>query len=453
MGVGSRIGRIALAASAMTTVVAGAGPVAAAEDPPAPAGMVSFASAAAAVAEVGPLATITVQRTGGSAGAASVEVALAPGGTAGLTNDYGFDSPHTVSWADGEDGPRAVTVNISHDAVDEADETVLFTLQNPATVAIGTPSAATLTIVDDDTGAPPDGPNPPPDPDEHLVRRLAGADRIATAIAASQEAWPTGGAGTVVLARSDGFADALVGVPLAAAGNGPLLLTPPTILDGRVLTEIQRVLAVGGTVHLLGGPAALDVSIDDAIGEAGFVVARHGGADRFATALAVAAALGSPRQVFLATGRNFPDALTAGAAAAARRGVVLLSDDAHLSDPVREYLADTNDVVAVGGPAARALPRAVPFVGQTRYDTAALLAREIFQNFDAIGVATGENFPDALSGGAHIAHHGGPLLLTPGAALDPGVTVLLVGRGAGSIVYLYGGTAVLSAEVEAALRR
>jgi len=39
--------------------------------------------------------------------------------------------------------------------------------------------------------------------------------------------------------------------------DAPLLLTPSSALDARTLSEIQRTLPPGGTVHLLGGPSAL----------------------------------------------------------------------------------------------------------------------------------------------------------------------------------------------------
>ena len=61
------------------------------------------------------------------------------------------------------------------------------------------------------------------------VHRIAGSSRLATAIGASQDQFPTSGsAKAVVLARSDTFPDALAGGPLAAKLGGPLLLTPPT---------------------------------------------------------------------------------------------------------------------------------------------------------------------------------------------------------------------------------
>jgi len=118
------------------------------------------------------------------------------------------------------------------------------------------------------------------------VLRLGGVDRIDTAIKISQDYVPNvgaaqGAAQSVVLARSDSFPDALAGVPLAVAKAGPLLLTPPGSLDPRVLTEIQRVLAPGATVYLMGGEGALSAAVATGVTQAGYVTQRFAGTDRF----------------------------------------------------------------------------------------------------------------------------------------------------------------------------
>ena len=91
------------------------------------------------------------------------------------------------------------------------------------------------------------------------VERVAGDDRVTTAIALSQRAFSS--ADTAVLATADDFADALAGVPLAAAVDGPLLLTAAGSLDDRVVTELRR-LGVDEVV-LLGGQAALSSQVED----------------------------------------------------------------------------------------------------------------------------------------------------------------------------------------------
>jgi hypothetical protein len=97
---------------------------------------------------------VTVQRVGGSAGVASVQIART-GGTATPDVDFAANLPATVTWADGEVGPKTVDITIKADAITEAArETILLALQNANGIVIGTPSTATLTIFDPDATLP-----------------------------------------------------------------------------------------------------------------------------------------------------------------------------------------------------------------------------------------------------------------------------------------------------------
>lgn len=279
------------------------------------------------------------------------------------------------------------------------------------------------------------------------VDRISGSDRIATSIESCFQF--DGTADSIVLARSDGFADALAGGPLAAAKNGCLLLTPTGSLDPRVLTEMQRVLPSGSTVYLLGGEAALDPAVANAVTGAGYQAVRLGGDTRFATALKVATdGLGSPGTIFLATGTNFPDALGAAPAAAKRNAAILLSNGSTLTDDVAAFFQShpSDTVFAIGGPAAAAMPSATAIVGANRYDTAAKLATTFFDHPPDVGVASGVNFPDALAGGASMGSIGQPMLLTDPNALSPEVSSYLQNVAPGD-AYLFGGTGAVSEAV------
>jgi putative cell wall-binding protein len=281
--------------------------------------------------------------------------------------------------------------------------------------------------------------------------RLAGADRWGTAIAASQVEFPTtGSAGAVVLARSDNYPDALVGTALAAARHAPLLFASGGALTPATVTEIQRVIPAGGTVYVLGGLAAIPASVATTLTGLGFTVVRYAGADRYATALLVADALGDPSTVLLATGINFPDALAAGPAAAHVSGVVLLTNGTVLTAAVQAYLtAHPGTVYAIGGPAATADPAAIPLFGADRYGTAAAVATALFTTPNNVGVASGTQFPDALSGGAFEGHFGGPIVLTDPSVLSIPTSTYLTGAKTTLVTTsIFGGTTALSATVQ-----
>jgi putative cell wall-binding protein len=261
----------------------------------------------------------------------------------------------------------------------------------------------------------------------------------------SQDSFPTGGsASAVVLARADLFPDALTATPLAAAKHSPLLLTQPASLDPRTQAEIQRVLPKGSTVYLIGQTAALSDSIVTTLTGLGYSVVRLGGPTRFETATDVAdRGLGNPSTLFIATGLDFADALAGGAAAPKPGAAVLLSNGSAPHPTTDAYLsAHSGDTLyALGGPAATAYPTATGIVGADRFETATKVATNFFSAPVAAGIARGDAFADALSGGAHIAAKGGPILLVQTHALPTAAHDYLVANKATiCTAYVYGGT-------------
>jgi putative cell wall-binding protein len=279
-----------------------------------------------------------------------------------------------------------------------------------------------------------------------IADRVSGPDRYATAAATSQAEFPNGGAPAVVLARGDDYPDALVGAPLAAAKDAPLLLTTGPTMPAVTQTELHRVLVPGGTVYILGGTSAVPTSVAFILGQLGYKVARYAGADRFATAVAVAAALGNPSTVFLASATNFPDALAAGPAAHLAGGAVLLTDGNAMVSWTADYLgAHPGPVYAIGGPAAAADPHATPVIGADRYATATAVADKFFTDPTTVGIATGLNYPDALAGGAMLAKEGAPLLLATATVLPTSTSAYLISQKTSVTgIQLFGGSSVLS---------
>ena len=110
----------------------------------------SLDSATYSVVEGVGTATITVNRVGGTIGVVGVTYTTSDG-TATSAVDYSAASG-TLSWADGDGAPKTFNISITDDALIEGDETVNIALSSPTGgVALGAPSSAVLTIVDDET--------------------------------------------------------------------------------------------------------------------------------------------------------------------------------------------------------------------------------------------------------------------------------------------------------------
>jgi hypothetical protein len=307
------------------------------------------------------------------------------------------------------------------------------------------------------------------------VFRLAGADRVDTAVLASHQTWRTNNAPAsdfrqqahaVVLSRSDVFADALGGAALAAHRNGPLLLTNSAKLDAETLGEIQRILPAHGTVYVLGGTTAVSPAVTAKLQSLGYTIDRVAGADRYSTAVAIANAVDpAASQVLVASGTNYPDALSAGAAAGAYNGmVVVLTNGTSMPASTEAYLENKintkqlTGLAAIGGPGNKALSNAGwsqydVIAGADRYQTSYLVAQQLFGGFESVGVATGNNWPDSLSGGALVGYRGGPLLLVnPAVGLSPQDDALLdANRGAVNSAFVFGGLSALPLRVDTQL--
>jgi putative cell wall-binding protein len=90
--------------------------------------------------------------------------------------------------------------------------------------------------------------------------------------------------------------------------------------------------------------------------------------------------------------------------------------------------------------------------GADRYETAVAISAATFASGVPIAyIATGTNYPDALSGAAAAAGGPGPILLVPGSTIPTSVATELTRLKPGRIVIL-GGTAVVSSGVATALK-
>jgi streptogramin lyase len=284
------------------------------------------------------------------------------------------------------------------------------------------------------------------------LTRLSGADRFGTANAISRSEYPAvESAQGVVLARADDFPDALAGSALAVKLNAPLLLTQSGTL-GYTVIEIERVLAPGKTVTVLGGTDAISKQLVMDLETRGYPVQRLSGVDRYATAAAIADAVGAPTAIMLADGRGFADALSAGAAAGHIGGVVLLTDGAAMPSETATYLAAHPGVpvFAVGGPAASAEPTAAPLVGADRFATSVAVANQFFTAPVKAGLANGLTFPDALAGDVENGHLGAPMLLVGSTTLPASVRAYLSGAGTIKSLNVYGGTTAVANAVASA---
>jgi putative cell wall-binding protein len=258
---------------------------------------------------------------------------------------------------------------------------------------------------------------------------ISGATRYDTARLAALAAFPAG-ATHAVLASGQNFPDGLAAATLAGALGAPLLLTPTAALDPDTAGALTALKVK--TVHVVGGSNAVSSNVIHQLTAAGYTVGTAiSGADRYATAAAIATAaaaikpvgtIGGLKTAILATGLNFPDALAAGPAAYFGHLPILLTGPNTLSASASAAITSlgVGGVIIMGGPnavsvgvetAVRALNvggvsvQTARVNGSTRFATATIMdGLEVTPVADGglgmsltnVVLASGLNFPDAL---------------------------------------------------------
>ena len=298
------------------------------------------------------------------------------------------------------------------------------------------------------------------------VGRIAGPDRYATAAALSKSAYPSG-ATDVMIATGTNFPDALAGSAAAGHLGMPVLLTLPTRLHPATTTELNRLNPQ--RIWLLGGTSVISEGVRAALvpyASSGQVT-RVAGADRFATAAQISERWYDPGvpAAFVAVGDSFADALSGAPAAARRDSPLLLVREGVIPTATRLELDRLNPqrIYVLGGTAvispsvATALDAytsgpVTRLAGSDRYATAQAIVRAFWTKSVRADVASGQNFPDALAGGAVAGKNGVPMLLS-GANFVPLHTGQVALRLSPRTLTMLGGPAALNAAVETRLKR
>jgi putative cell wall-binding protein len=303
------------------------------------------------------------------------------------------------------------------------------------------------------------------------VNRLSGADRYATGLLVAAAGF-TAPVPVLYLTTGQNYPDALSAGPAAAHLGGPLLLVQPTsvsqdVLDAITAFDPARIIVLGAENSV---SAEAFAQIQAAVPSV--TIERMAGASRFETSRLITRdafldsdndALGAD-VAYISNGNNFPDALSAGGAAASVHAPVILVNGQASSVPTEtiQLLSDLgvtkivvtgaeNSVSAAifGQLSALSGVTVVRQTGSDRYGTSTAVNNAAFNptQLDVL-LATGQNYPDALAGSSLAGHLGEPLYITTQACIQPTIFAELV-RLKATEVTLLGGTPSLSADVAA----
>jgi len=249
------------------------------------------------------------------------------------------------------------------------------------------------------------------------AKRLCGQNRYQTAIAISKEGWKQ--SDYAIIAYGENYPDAIAAAPLAMKYDAPILLTEKDNLTEDTKQELIRL----GTqnVFVVGGTGVITPDVESQLISLNINVTRLAGNDRYETAVKIAEMLGNPNEVMIATGDDFPDALSV-APAAAKMGIpILLIQPNRIPESVNQYINSKSiskayivgDETIVSSSTEKQLPFLCESIyGIDRYETnhAAITKFQNILNSSMFYVATGEDYADALTGSVLAAKNDAPLL-------------------------------------------
>ena len=288
------------------------------------------------------------------------------------------------------------------------------------------------------------------------VKRIFGADRYSTNMNIVNSGWSS--ADNVVIASGEGYPDALCAAPLAKAKSAPIILTDKNALSKSQLDQLSKLKVKDA--FIIGGTGVITTNIEIQLKAIGINYIRFAGSNRYETSAKIAEQLTTDNGVMVASGENFPDALSVASIAAAKGMPILLSSKDKLSDSIKAYLTDKKIPISyiIGGTGAlgsnveASVVNPKRLYGADRYKTNINVIKEFesYLNFDNIYIASGDNFPDALSGSVLAANSNAPIALV-GTILSTDTVDYLKAQNIKNINVI-GGTGAVSQTVEDALK-
>jgi putative cell wall-binding protein len=297
------------------------------------------------------------------------------------------------------------------------------------------------------------------------VTRIGGESRYDVAVGISEDYF-AGGASVVYVATGTNFPDALSAAPAASLQGAPLLLVDTNVIPQSVRDELVRLGP--DKIIIAGGPASVSDAVMAQLQTYATTVVRHSGENRYEVSNKITRdAFTSATVAYIATGATFPDALSASAAAGHVNAPVILvyglatTLDADTADLLQDL--GVTDIRIAGGPASvhpnietalRNLPGVTSvtrLTGADRFVVSGATNRAAFTAADTVFLASGLNFPDALSGAAVAGAVGAPLYVIPPSCV-PGYVIDDIANFGATEVRIFGGPASVTPAAAALTR-
>lgn len=257
------------------------------------------------------------------------------------------------------------------------------------------------------------------------VERIGGADRTETSLKVLEK---LGGVKKTYLVNGYQFSDALSIAPVAAANNEGIVLATKGSVDASLSKQGIN------EVTLVGGENSISSSVEKSLASK-FKTKRIAGTDRYKTSEMIVEST-DKKEVGVATGKDFPDALSSGAFLA-KKNLPLLLVNGKTQTSLPQGL---KGLYTFGGKSSVANDFGKRIAGTNRYETSEKIAEE-FGKSDVVVLASGTNFADALAAAPLAKKMNAPIVLVKKDSLSENAKKLVKEA---KKVYVIGGENTIS---------
>lgn len=246
------------------------------------------------------------------------------------------------------------------------------------------------------------------------IDRIAGENRITTALELSKKKYKK--SDNVIIVDSNNYTDALSATVLATKLKAPILFADTTISKD-VIDELTRLSAKN--VVIVGGVSSVSIQVEKELNS--YKIDRISGKDRYETSRMVAERIlknSDKKELFLASGNDFPDALSATPLAAKNNVPIVLVPKSQADAGFKNFLKkqSVKKVTIIGGQESiGAYADKIDGIsterlyGKNRYETSSIIAKEF--GVSSLYVTTGKNYVDSLASGPIAFMDKSPIML------------------------------------------
>lgn len=306
---------------------------------------------------------------------------------------------------------------------------------------------------------------------DEKVQKIYGRDRFETSLNVADKIKLLNGNEkfkNVIISSGYNFPDSLSGSVLAKKLNAPILLTGKSEAENKsIINYVHENVSADGGIYILGGTAAVGSGIQDSLKNIGYKnIKRLSGKNRYDTCDLIFNELnvstGTP--MVIVNESSFADALSISSPASIKGYPIFLSGSSNLPDNIKNRIKTVkpSDVYIIGGEGAlskniekeisklNSSTKITRLSGKNRYDTS-LKINQFFNLNESVVLATGENYPDALSGCVLAADLNGSILLVNDNTFNG--QLKFIDKDKTDSIIILGGIKVISSKVENATKK